>query len=630
MAQRQLLRPQAFVRDVIIPEATWFIAPIAARIRCRMASPRHLFELGLTSMIWRLMYRQIMECQLPAQFGRDLDLSTQRLGPLPLINHFLDRLGLLELLERCVPTGDRRVRLRYAIALGVLVRSFLVEREPIYRQEETVETFAPEAFGLSPANVGHLGDDALGRALDRLFDADRGDLLTQVVVSAGKKFDLSFDELHNDSTSVRFCGQYGAARRSIRGRGTPFITYGYSKDHRPDLKQLLFILTTSRDGGVPVQFRCADGNENDAVTHEETWDTLCRVIGRKDFLYVADSKLCSRDPMKHIDEAQGRFVCVMPRSRSEDAEFRNWVQTHQPTWTLVHERRNPRRRNGPRNKWSVFRYLLPSREGWPVIWVHSSLLALRQERTRRENIARAIEELEAINTRLLGPRPRHRLKREVEDRIASVLARFRVRPYLKVLVGQIDQHAYRQTGPGRPGPDTRYVRNTRRRWNLTWEIDEARVAYDQKSDGMYPLLTNDKSLADAEVLNAHKRQPTIEKRFEQTKTVFEIAPVLLKNEGRIEALFTLYFLTLLVQGLIERDLRLAMKRAGIESLPLYPEERATKHPTAEQVFRLFSHAQRNVLNFHGAPLRRFEPQLTPLQRQVLELLRVPLSVYSEQ
>jgi hypothetical protein len=66
-----------------------------------------------------------------------------------------------------------------------------------------------------------------------------------------------------------------------------------SKDHRPDLKQLLFILTTAADGGVPVQFRCADGNTSDSVTHIETWNTLRTVAGRADFLYVADSKLCS-------------------------------------------------------------------------------------------------------------------------------------------------------------------------------------------------------------------------------------------------------------------------------------------------------------------------------------------------
>ena len=80
----------------------------------------------------------------------------------------------------------------------------------------------------------------------------------------------------------------------MRARSAPAITYGYSKDHRPDLKQLLFILTTDADGGVPVQFRCADGNTSDVRTHIETWNTLRALAGRADFLYVADSKLCSQ------------------------------------------------------------------------------------------------------------------------------------------------------------------------------------------------------------------------------------------------------------------------------------------------------------------------------------------------
>ena len=134
-------------------------------------------------------------------------------------------------------------------------------------------------------------------------------------------------------------------------------------------------------------------------------------------------------------------------------------------------------------------------------------------------------------------------------------------------------------------------------------------------------------MSSAQIFEAHKHQPSIEKRFEQTKTVFEIAPVLLKNEGRIEALFFVYFLALLVQALIERELRRAMQREGIESLPLYPEERTTQRPTAEQIFRLFSLTQRHVLTQEGQQIRTFEPQLTALQSQVLTLLGVPKADY---
>ena len=99
-------------------------------------------------------------------------LHSERLGPLPLVNHFIDRLGLEALLDRHVPS-DARCAVAHARALGVLLRSIIVEREPIYRQQETVHGFASGMFGIGPEEMDHLSDDRLGRALDHLFDADR-------------------------------------------------------------------------------------------------------------------------------------------------------------------------------------------------------------------------------------------------------------------------------------------------------------------------------------------------------------------------------------------------------------------------------------------------------------------------
>src|SRR6516162_7334115 len=282
-------------------------------------------------------------------------LRTERLGPLPLINHFIQRTGLEDVLDRYVPS-DARCVVPYSRALGVLLRSIIVEREPIYRQQETVQVFASGMFGLTAEEMEHLGDDRLGWALDRLFDADRAALITEVVVTVGQRFKVKFDEFHNDSTSISFCGNYRAASgRKIRGRTAPAITYGFSKGHRPDLKQLLLILTMAADGNVPVAFRCTDGNVSDSRTHIETWNALRTVAGRADFLYVADSKLCSREHMDYIARAGGRFVTVLPRTRLEDQEFRQWIQTHIPAWELVWDRPNPRDRDGPRDRWSVYR-----------------------------------------------------------------------------------------------------------------------------------------------------------------------------------------------------------------------------------------------------------------------------------
>jgi hypothetical protein len=150
-------------------------------------------------------------------------LQSERLGPLPIINHFIQRLGLEDLIDRYV-RSDSRCAVPHSRSLGVLLRSIIVEREPIYRQQETFQVFASGMFGVAAEEMEHLGDDRLGRALDRLFDADRAAALTEVVVAVGQRFNLRFDEFHNDSTSVSFCGNYrDAIGRKIRGRTAPAI-----------------------------------------------------------------------------------------------------------------------------------------------------------------------------------------------------------------------------------------------------------------------------------------------------------------------------------------------------------------------------------------------------------------------
>lgn len=556
-------------------------------------------------------------------------LRTERLGPLPLVNHFIERMGLENLLEKHVPTTDRRCRLSHAQALGVLLRSIVVEREPIYRAQETVHGFAAGLFGIAAEDLEAMSDDRLGRALDRLFEADRATLLTEVVLGVAKRFAVQLERLHNDSTSISFCGQYHEQRGPSRaGQRPSVLTFGYSKDHRPDLKQLLFILTTDADGGVPVQFRTADGNTSDSVTHIETWNTLKTVAGRADFLYVADSKLCSHDNLTYIERAGGRFVTVLPRSRREDKQFRKWMQTGIPIWEVIWDRPYVRRPDGPRDIWSVYRDPLGTAEGFTLTWVCSNLLTLRQQERRHRNISLATAALTALKERILGPRSRVRGAARIDLEVELVLEKHRVRRYLKVKRVPRPEHVFKQTQRGRPGADTEYRRVTKRRYDIEWSIDQAAIDYDKKSDGMYPLICNDRTLTPAQVLVAHKGQPMIEKRFEQLKTVHEIAPVFLKNTGRIEAFFTLYFFALLIQALIERQLRLEMQRKKITELPLYPEQRRCKHPTTEQILRLFSLAERHTLLRQQKTVQVFLPQLTGIQSQTIELLGVPEAAFS--
>ena len=557
-----------------------------------------------------------------------LGLRTERLGPLPLLNRFVERLGLAALLERHVATKDRRSRVPHAKALGVLLRSVLVEREPIYRQHETVATFAPQAFGLTAEEALALGDDHVGRALDRLFDADRGTLATEVVLAAAQAFDVVFDELHNDSTSITFTGDYTAATgRLIRGKKALRITHGYNKDHRPDLKQLLWVLTVSADGAVPLHYRVCDGNTNDDPTHIETWDALCKLAGKPDFVYVADSKLCSRQNLDHIHGNGGKFICVLPKSRKEDHWFRRRLQTHPADWAIALDR-SPENESRPvRDVWMATQSPNRSAEGYRIIWVLSLRGAEHDKSARAAAIKRACDGIEHLDQRLQSPKSRLRDRPSVAEAAEQVIAKAGASRWVKYEIAEHMEESYRQAAAGRPGPNTKYTRTEKIRFSVSWKEDAAAIAYDAVSDGMYPLITNCEHLSPEEVLIKHKYQPTLEKRHEQLKTVYSVAPTFLKNEGRVEALLLLYYAALLVQALIERQLRNAMKKKALSQIPLYPEERECRSPTARKVFDAFATIQRHHL-WNGETLERiFEPKLSSLQRQLLGLLGVPEVAY---
>ena len=246
--------------------------------------------------------------------GTDFELDSRQLGPLPIINAFMDRLGLAGLLETFLPHDDARVKLAPATAVAVVIGNLVVHRRPVYALGEWAGSFDPALLGLAGGEAAQLNDDRVGRTLARLFDADRASLLTRVVLDAVETFGIDLSQLHNDSTSIKFAGSHAAANgRSRGGKPTARVAHGHSKDHRPDLKQLVWILTVTADGAVPIAYRAADGNTTDDVTHIDTRNGLVALTGDPGFLYVADSKLATRDNMDHIHRNKGRFVAVVER-----------------------------------------------------------------------------------------------------------------------------------------------------------------------------------------------------------------------------------------------------------------------------------------------------------------------------
>jgi len=207
-------------------------------------------------------------------------LRSEKVGALPVINHFLERLRLEELLQEHLPPEDKRVKVPAAKALLALLRNLLIWREPLYGMGQWAAGYAPDLLGLTIDELEALSDDGVGRALGCLFSSEQGAFVVAVVQHTIRQFKVTLRQLHNDSTTITFHGNYSeAAEEDTRsGRRALAITWGHNKDHRPDLKQLVYILTLSDDGGVPVHFRAASGNTTDDQTHVDTWKLLCELV----------------------------------------------------------------------------------------------------------------------------------------------------------------------------------------------------------------------------------------------------------------------------------------------------------------------------------------------------------------
>jgi transposase len=555
-------------------------------------------------------------------------LHSYRVGLLPILNRILERLRLAEFLHAYLPPKDRRCRIDPAIGLLVLLKNLLLSREPLYGVGEWAARHVPGLLGLSPGQLGSLNDDRVGRCLDRLFQNDSASLVLAVATHAISEFAVGLDQLHNDSTTITFHGDYAdATDEEQRRRQTRLaITWGHNKDHRPDLKQLLFILTVSHDGGVPVYFQARSGNTADDQTHRATWDLLCQLAGRRDFLYVADCKLASAENMAYIHQHGGRFLTLIPRTRNEDRSFRESLSRGQVRWRPIHQRCDER--GEILDQYSVSEEPALSVEGYRLVWYHSTNKAETDAAARTRQVDRALRELAELRQKLGSPKSRYQDRAKVVTAVEAILESRGAGGWITTTLEERSEESYHQEGRGRPSEKTRYIKEVITRFDLKCEVDHAALAAAHLGDGVFPLISNDRTLSERELLLAYKGQPVIEKRFAQLKTDFAVAPVYLKEVSRIQALLCLYFLVLLVESLLERELRQAMVRQKVESLRLYPEGRACRYPTVRRLIEVFEDVQRHELRVGAEPAVVFTTKLSPLQRTILRLLEIPQSAYN--
>lgn len=255
-----------------------------------------------------------------------------------------------------------------------------------------------------------------------------------------------------------------------------------------------------------------------------------------------------------------------------------------------------------------------------MLWYRRTRNAGQDQSRRARLIPKATGALSDVRDRLQGPRTRFRTRSQVDEAVAETLAEAVARSWLRVEIEEHEEETFRQATRGRPGEQTQYLRETRARFTRTWKLNVEALSEAELADGVFPLLTTDRALSATEVLRAYPRQPLLEKRFSQFKTDFAVAPVFLKNVSRVQGLLASSFFAVLVQTLLERELRQARARSGETTLPLYPEDRPCGRPTTHRLIEVFSTIQRHEVRVGDEEPRVMVTKLTTTQRTILRLL----------
>jgi transposase len=533
---------------------------------------------------------------------------------LPLVKHYMDELDLFNIFKKYVPTASGSFS-DHAESLCILTANIICDNKPLYKVQEWLSKYS-DGFVSEPTEARLFNDDRLARSLSALFDSDRHSLMTEVSGSAIAVHKLLTDEIHNDSTTVTFIGKYDTPdTEAVK------LKHGHNKDFRPDCKQIVFGLNITADGHVPISYKLFDGNTPDDITHIPNWNALRTLLEKEDFIYVADCKLCSHKNLDHIAQNGGSFITIVPRDRKEVKRFSKHLKKNEVEWKDAFEIESSRKKG----RINIYKTCESerTRNGFRIIFVHSSAKQEDDEEKRRKRIDKATVQLEGLAPKLNAYhlKTKKEIKATVDDICKSV------KELIDVKVTTERKQVRVKISPGRPSLTKSVYKN---KWEFThslqWELNEQAFAEASKTDGIFPLITNT-ALEASEVLRKYKSQPFLEKRMYTKKTVLEVAPVFLKKEKRIEAMLLLYFVALMIVSLIERKIRMNMAREKIEKLPILPQGMNSKKPTWNNIRYFYRDVHYSQIIRNGVCIQAVVKGVSGLHEQINRLLEIPDSVY---
>lgn len=540
------------------------------------------------------------------------------LGAHPIIEDYVKRLRISESVASHIKQ-DRRLQVPCEKVITVMIHNILTAPKALYELLDWVLPLSEEVIGLDPGESEKMTDDRVGKTLDLFYDGKHKEVFFRLALRAIKIFDLNCSRIHQDTTTVTFKGSY----RTWSAR--EILMQGHNKDHRPDLKQLVLGISVTSDGAIPLDHKVYDGNQTDDRLHNDTHRRLRKLLGRSDFIYVADCKLATAENLCKIVDCGGRFITVMPRTWTEDKQFRKQVKLRQVTWKHLLSRKNNRKPESKKDHYYLAQGNYSTSAGYALLWIKSTQKAEQDAETRIRHIDKTLDELRLLQGRLNTYKLKTRTA--IREAVSKIVKANQCQNFLAYRISRHREYKLRYKKAGRPGPHNPATKMYSSYFSLSIELNRNEVITAELTDGVFPLITNvHKEHSAKQILEIYKFQPFLEKRHSQIKTYQQVAPAYVKKGERAVALLHIHVMALTVATLIERQLRIGMKNEGIEALPIYPTSIPCKYPTMFDIARLFDGVERYEVHNDDNNLS-FPACLSKTQQQVLKLLNVPQAAY---
>lgn len=537
----------------------------------------------------------------------ETNYETKRIDHLGIVAGICNQIGLIECIDEVVGPTDRKVSVGESVQAMVLNGLGFVGR-PLYLTPEFFENKPVDLLIRSGLEPSDLNDDSLGRSLDRLHETGVTGVFGLVAGRAMRVFNIESRFRHLDTSTFSLYGQYetqddGSGGEKPRPEGSQIeITYGYSKDHRSDLRQATLALICSQRSAIPTWLAALDGNQSDKESFPRLiQDYIEQMKGADEGYFVADSALYTADNIQTLSD-----LLWLTRVPATLKAVKQLYQMVTPDEMQVADEPGYRylevgnRYGGIRQRWLVvFSQPAFQRE------VATLNKRIEQERTRAEQALASLS------------RQEYDVPSEAITAWLNVQANWR---FHFIQTDQVHLVAHYDS-PGRPCQDQAPDRLT---WRIGGQIqtDEQAIEQARRTKGKFVLATNeldDEQLPTPTMLTAYKQEGTSSERgFRFLKDpLFFAHSLFLQKPQRIMALLMIMGLSLLVYALAEHHLRaqLAQRKQSL------PDQRGkpTQNLTMRRVFQVFEGIDLLIIRFNQHVERQIL-NLTPLHHKILDLL----------